>query len=145
MTEQIASRRDHQKFCVIEKWTEVRNARGQTTQHHITYELALHDGRILRTRISRPANTNTYGKNLWSHILKDQLEVSSSEFWNCVNNKVVPARQGAAPTPHGVLLPARVAYQLVHVLGLSHQEIARLTLDEALALLTAHWQEPPSH
>lgn len=82
MIERIATRREHQRFCEIDGWVEVLNARGKPTQHHITYELLLGDGRILRTRISRPANTDRYGKGLWAHILDDQLMVSVEEFWS---------------------------------------------------------------
>ena len=144
MTTRIASRRDHQKFCLTEQWNEVRNARGKATQHHITYELPLHDGRILRTRISRPANTNTYGKNLWAHILKDQLEVSRDEFWNCVNNGVLPPRNPSSQRDAAHLLPAGLAYHLVHTLHLSTSEIAALTLDQAVQLMKAHWESPPT-
>ena len=58
MNSHAASRREHRRFCEIEGWAEVLNARGKPTEHHITYELALGDGRVYRTRISRPANTD---------------------------------------------------------------------------------------
>lgn len=42
------------------------------------------DGRVLRTRVSHPVDRTDYGKSLWSHILRDQLEVSEAQFWECV-------------------------------------------------------------
>lgn len=143
MTDRAASRREHQRFCEIEQWTEVLNARGKPTQHHITYELALGDGRILRTRISRPANTDSYGKSLWSHILDDQLQVTQDEFWDCVDNKQRPDRTPPAHLPDAAVLPASLAYQLVHTLQLTSEEIEALTLDEAVRRMTEYWAQPP--
>lgn len=137
-----ASRRDHRRFCEIEGWTEVLNARGKPTEHHITYELEVGDGRILRTRISRPANTNTYGKSMWSHILDDQLHVTEAEFWDCVDNKKPPQRFVATADPEAAALPASLAYQLVNTLHLSVEEIASLTLEQAVAKMNEHWGKP---
>lgn len=142
MSSHAASRREHQRFCEIEGWTEVRNARGKPTEHHITYELEVGDGRILRTRISRPANTDTYGKGMWSHILDDQLHVTEAEFWDCVDNKKPPERSAVAVAPEGAALPASLAYQLVNTLHLSSEEIASLTVDQAVAKMNEHWAKP---
>jgi hypothetical protein len=141
MIDRVGSRRDHQRFCDIEGWTEVRNARGKPTQHHITYELTLGDGRILRTRISRPANANTYGKGLWSHILDDQLQVTAEEFWECVDHKRPPQRQPST-NPPATTFPASLAYQLVHVLHMTSEEIAGLTLEDAVRLMAEYWAQP---
>ena len=138
MTARPASRREHQRFCAIENWTEVRNARGTTTGHHIAYELALPDGRVLRTRISRPANSERYGVGLWSHILRDQLDVTESEFWTCVDDRIPPTRSTIVEPPASAL-PAGLVHQLVHTLGLGASEIATLTLAEAISRLTDHW------
>lgn len=142
MKSHAASRREHQRFCEIERWTEVLNARGKPTEHHITYELEVGDGRILRTRISRPANTDTYGKGMWSHILDDQLHVTEAEFWDCVDNNKQPERSAVAAAPQGVALPASLAYQLVNTLNLSSEEIASLTLEQAVARMNEHWGRP---
>ncbi len=120
----------------------VLNARGKPTEHHITYELEVGDGQILRTRISRPANTDMYGKGLWSHILDDQLHVTEPEFWECVDNKTPPRRSAAAAAAEGTALPVSLAYQLVNTLRLSSQDIASLTLDQAVAKMNEHWGRP---
>ena len=142
MNSHAASRREHRRFCEIEGWTEVLNARGKPTEHHITNELELGDGRILRTRISRPANTDTYGKGIWSHILDDQLHVTEAEFWDCVNVKNPPKRDTVAVEPEGAALPMSLAYQLVNALHLSSEEIASLTLEQAVAKMNEHWGKP---
>jgi len=87
----------HDAFCKIEGWEQVRDAQGRTGTHHVIYELQLHDGRILRTRVSHPVNRDTYGASLWSHILPDQLEVDQATFWACVQEGKKPDR--GAPEP----------------------------------------------
>ena len=143
MTSRVASRREHQRFCEIEGWQEVRNSRGRPTRHRITHEFVLTDGRVLRTRISRPANTDEYGKGMWSHILDDQLQVTEAEFWECVDNKNPPQRTPSDASSDTVRLPAQLAYQLVHALNLTNDEIAALSLEEAMKLLNEFWAQPP--
>src|SRR5258705_8447838 len=82
----------HEKFCRKEQWTQIRDARGRTGTHHVTFELALADGRILRTRIFHPVDRPAYGASLWSHILRDQLDVTEDEFWKCVQDGILPKR-----------------------------------------------------
>jgi hypothetical protein len=144
MTSRAASRREHQRFCEVEGWQEVRNSRGKPTQHHITYELLLSDGSVLRTRISRPANSEVYGPGLWSHILDDQLHVTEAEFWQCVDNRNLPPRVRTTKEPDSSALSAQLAYQLVHTLKLTSAEIAALTFEEAVKLMTEYWTRPPT-
>ena len=80
------TRADHERFVLSEGWRKVPST------HHETYELDLPDGRVLRTRISRPPNRTTYGARMWAHILRDQLDVTAEEFWACVRDGVVPDR-----------------------------------------------------
>lgn len=128
-----ATRADHDAFCRIEGWTRVRDARGRTGTHHVTYELALPDGRILRTRVSHPVDRSDYGAALWAHVLRDQLDVTEAEFWACVKKRVQPSR--GAPQPSERSIPASVVHRLLTELGLTEREVARLTRAEALARL----------
>jgi hypothetical protein len=123
------SRKDHDTFCTTEGWTPVRNDRSKTG-HHVTYELVLSDGAVLRTRVSRPPNKDTYGKSLWAHILRDQLQVSDAEFWACVKDGILPTRsQQQAPTD---AIPAGVVHQLVTHVGLSKDDVTAMTKDEGI-------------
>ena len=88
----IGTRVGHNTFCVNEEWALVRDARGRDVMHHITYELNLPDGRILRTRISQPLKKENYGADLWRAILREQLCVAEDESWACVSNKTKPDR-----------------------------------------------------
>lgn len=122
------TREDHDDFCVNERWTLVRGSTGKPVTHHKTYELPLWDGRILRTRISRPVDRTDYSARMWSHILREQLEVTADEFWSCARDNVMPDR--GAPQ---VLVPRKsVPLYLVRDLsrlGVAEEEI--LALDAA--------------
>lgn len=134
------SRRDHDKFCRTEGWTEVRSARGKAVRHHITYEYVLPDGRILRTRISRPANGTAYGADLWAHILRTQLAVTEQEFWACVKEGRLPDRGSPSPPAH--VLPAGLVHQLINEVGLPQDQVAAMTLEDALAVMAEFWSRP---
>jgi hypothetical protein len=137
-----ASRRDHNRFCLTERWDEIRNARGGKVGHHLTYELRLPDGRILRTRISRPADNTTYGPALWRHILTDQLDVTEPEFWACVRDKQPPDRGPATQELPAGALPASLVHQLIHVAGVPEDEVASMSLERAIEVMAAHWSQP---
>lgn len=139
MTWPQPSRQDHDKFCSIEGWTPVRDARGRAGTHHVTYELNLPDGRILRTRISHPVDRGTYGSNLWSHILRDQLDVSEEEFWACVRDGAKPDRGVPEPPPEA--LPADLVHLLITRVGLTEAEVAVLSKPEAVERLNRYWTE----
>lgn len=133
----VPTRDDHDRFCRSEGWVLVRDSRGKQVRHHVTYEMTMPDGRILRTRVSRPVDRTDYGPAMWGHILRDQLEVSEAEFWACADDKTLPDR-GAPPTqPEG--LPADLVHLLVNRVGLSAAEVAGMTRDDALARLNRFW------
>jgi hypothetical protein len=129
------------RFCETEDWTRVRDARGRASGHHaVTYELHLRDGRILRTRISHPPDASTYGPSIWSHILRDQLDVDEETFWACVRDGVKP-RRGEEETP-AEALPADLAHLLVTRLHLSSAEVAQMSREEAIARMQQYWSQP---
>ena len=131
------TRRDHLRFCKIEGWTVVRSGTGKRSTHHETYELELADGRILRTRISRPPDRTGYGAALWSHILRDQLHTSPEEFWQCVRWGEPPARS-AQPTPQGAI-PADLAHLLKNRVGLSDEQLAEMSRRTAIERAQQYW------
>jgi hypothetical protein len=133
------TRQDHESFCQVEEWDRVRDARGRTGTHHVTYELNLADGRILRTRISHPVDRTCYGQSIWKHILRDQLVVHEPEFWACVKDGAKPDRGTPAPPPEA--LPADLVHMLLSRVGLAEVEVAAMSKDEAIARLQRFWTE----
>ncbi|MBF9068389.1 cytotoxic translational repressor of toxin-antitoxin stability system [Streptacidiphilus fuscans] len=135
------TRERHEQFCKVERWERVRDARGRTGTHHVTYELGLADGRILRTRVSHPVDRTTYGPGMWAHILRDQLDVTEDVFWPCVLDGILPGR--GAPEPPRQALPADLVFLLINRVGLTEDEIAKLTKSEAIERLQRFWTEGP--
>ena len=135
----VATRADHQRFCEVEGWEQVRDALGRTGTHHFTYELALPDGRRLRTRVSHPADRTDYGQRLWSHILRDQLAVDAEAFWACVRDGVVPDRGERRAPPELPPIPAGVVAVLLREVGLSDAEVAAMSRDQAIARVNEYW------
>ncbi len=137
MTWPAPTRKDHEAFCTTEGWQPVRDALGMTGTHHVTYELHLHDGRILRTRVSRPVNRNSYGQQLWSHILRDQLDVDPEAFWACVQDGIKPDR--GVPELPAEALPADLVHLLITRAHLSEADVAAMSKDEAIARMQLYW------
>jgi hypothetical protein len=137
MSRPAATRQDHERFCRTEGWVPVRDARGRTGTHHVTYELSMKDGRILRTRISHPADRTTYGPGIWSHILRDQLQVSEAEFWSCVRDGARPDRGEHRMTSGS--LPAELVHLLINRVGLPERDVAAMSRDDAVARLQRYW------
>jgi len=117
----------------------VRDARGRKGTHHVTYELALPDGRMLRTRVSHPPDRTEYGPALFAHILRDQLQVTAPQFWACVRDGECPDRGGVAAA--GGALPADLVHLLITRVGLSDSEVAALSRDEAIDRINRYWTE----
>jgi hypothetical protein len=134
------TREAHDRFCRIEGWTLVRGARGKEVGHHVTYELPLLDGNILRTRVSRPVNRDTYGQDMWHHILRSQLAVDEGTFWACVNHSEVPDRSIVRPIPTESALPLELAGLLKMKVGLSDAEVATMNKNTAVDRLNRFWE-----
>ncbi|MFQ4150280.1 cytotoxic translational repressor of toxin-antitoxin stability system [Arthrobacter sp. LAPM80] len=122
---------------MTEQWDLVVNARGKPVRHHATYRLVLADGRVLRTRISRPVDRSTYSASIWNHILQDQLMVGDDEFWACLEERVLPAR-GSASVPE-LALPLALVWQLTHTAGIDESVVFRMTKEQAVQALNDYW------
>lgn len=128
------------RFVELEGWEERTRVTGGTPDHY-KYRLRLDDGRILQTRISHPPGKDTYGDRMWSHILRDQLDVSPEEFWACVLDGVIPERSRPAATTASDPIPADLAWQLVNRVGLSEDQVRGMTKDEAVEAIRQYWSE----
>ena len=129
-----ASRADHHRFVVREGWRTVDST------HHETFELPLLDGRVLRTRISRPPYRTSSGPRLWAHVLRDQLRVAEDEFWACMRDGVLPDRRPDRPVDvpeHAI--PIEVADLLIARVGLRREDLVGMSRADAIARLNAYW------
>lgn len=134
-----ATRSDHESFCDTEGWVERKRATGKRGTHHVNHELPLPDGRILYTRISHPVDRTDYGPSIWSHILRDQLQVTVTEFWTCVLDGVPPDRGQSQPPADAI--PAGVVRTLVQEAGIAEAEVRLMTKAQAIARLTRFYTE----
>ena len=132
-------RERHDDFCVLERWELVHGSTGKPVRHHRTYELVIPSGEILRTRISKPIDRTTYSASMWSAILRDQLKVTADEFWDCVQNKVLPDRGGAVREPNPKALPLRLLNELIERVGMTPEDAIQLTLEDALQRMNDYW------
>ncbi|MGO8888937.1 MAG: hypothetical protein ACLP8X_35190 [Streptosporangiaceae bacterium] len=82
-------------------------------------------------------NRDTYGASLWSHILRDQLEVDQATFWACVQEGKKPDR--GAPEPPPEALPADLVHVLLTRVRLSEAEVAAMSKDQAIARMQQYW------
>lgn len=132
---------DIRRFCEVEGWAKKRTPGRSTRRDHDRYVLALSGGRVLRTKASH-GRDEIGDESLVRHILRDQLEVTEDEFWAAVDDGTPPDRGGAHP-PIGERdepahsLPDWLAVNLAVLVGLSDEEIAQLSEDQALA----RWNE----
>ncbi len=140
MTWPQPTRKDHHAFCQIEQWRQVRDARGRTGTHHVTFELDLPDGRTLRTRVSHPVDRSDYASGLWRHILRDQLDVDDAVFWACVRDGVTP-RRGVPEPPEQKSLPAELVHLLITRVGVAEAEVSTMRKDDAVARMQRYWSE----
>ena len=109
----------------------------------MTYELALPDGNVLRTRVSHPIDRSDYGPAFWSHVLRDQLKITEDEFWDCVNNGVRPPRGVPQVPSHS--LPAELVHQLVVKFRVPEVEVASMDKEQAVSLLQSLWMSKIDH
>ena len=82
-------------------------------------------------------NRDTYGPGIWSHILKDQLDVDQATFWAYVQDGTKPDR--GAPQPPAGALPADLVHLLLTRVRLSEADPAAMSKDQAIARMQQYW------
>jgi hypothetical protein len=82
---------DHRQFVVAEGWQKAGERAG-----HVNYLLLVSPpAAVLRTGISHGADSTEYfAPDIRSVIAHQQLRVTQSEFWACVNEGKLPERRG---------------------------------------------------
>ncbi len=123
----------HTKFVETEGWTKRKKASGKKGGDHDRYTLQLANGDTLYTRVSHGAG-QLDNPNTIAAVYRTQLAVSEEDFWNCVENGVLPPR----PQPEKLEAPtesldASLMRNLIRKVGLTPEQIAAMTKDEAVA------------
>lgn len=127
----MATFRDLCLFVTNDGWSEEPNlARGRRrTGDHRRYARDLPDGTRLRTKVSHDEHAEI-GKDLFRHILGDQLRVTEERFWEAVQGRVERQPQvGESAEP----IPGWLVTRLLFTVGLPELEVAGMTAEEALA------------
>lgn len=128
----------HRKFVETEGWQKRGTARGKGKKgDHHRYTLQLATGDILYTRVSHGAG-QTDDLNLVAKILRDDLRVTEEDFWNCVDNGVLPPRpQPPSATPAVEAIDASLLRNLIRKVEMTPQQLEGLTKDQAVQI----WQD----
>jgi hypothetical protein len=134
---------EHKCFCVIDKWTPIKSARGKTPDHFY-FNKTLRNGDLLRTKVSHGAGE--YGPGLWHKIWKHQLRlVEEEQFFAALRTKTPVKRpEDEAPgPPQHARLPYDLFKNLVEKLGIDEATAAELTVEQAAAKMAEYWSRPP--
>jgi hypothetical protein len=126
---------DHHKFVEVEGWERKGTSRAASRvgDHH-RYFLRLANGDILRTRVSHGSGSIN-DPHLVALIFREQLRVTEQQFYDCVERGVLPPRpQSQTPSLPENTLDAKLVRNLIRKMGLSQEEVARLSRDEALRI-----------
>ncbi len=127
---------EFRKFLQVEGWKDKDKEAGRPTGDHRRYFLELPNGEVLYTRVSHgPGGIDD--PRLFAQILRQQLQVTEEQFWACVRDGRRPPRPGAPQALPERRLDAKLAWNLVKKVGLTHEQVAEL--DQAQAL--KHWQQ----
>lgn len=124
-------------FCEADQWERARQTK------HAIYTKVLADGTSLRTQASRGKHSRPIGADLFHFILRVELQVSEDEFWRSIRAGE-PADRPAHPmaSPEVRRPDAGMVSQLRRHLKLGDDEIAKLSRDEAIAILSNYYSKP---
>jgi len=101
------------------------------TGDHQRYFKEMPDGSRRRTKVSGHPNEEI-GRDLFSHILKDQIGISEADFWAVLSGREDPppaVETGRSPSSPGI--PAWLLTALVDVAKIPEDEVLSMTPEEA--------------
>jgi hypothetical protein len=132
---------DVEEFLSADGWRQLeRRERGGRRSRHVLYEKVLDDRRVLQTHVSH-SRQKTLSPGRFSSILREQLEVSRDEFWECIRGQRPvdrPVELAEGPVEH----EAWVIAVLVAELHMAAEQIGQLSEEEARRLVEEHWSKP---
>jgi hypothetical protein len=144
VTPDSASFGEIEAFLEVDGWREIPSGeRGGKRQRHIFFEKTLPDGRVLQTHIShdRSAHPNPHA---FSMILREQLEVSRSAFWEALQTGKPVERPTKVEVEAVVEHEVWVVEVLTRDLHMNAKEIEELDEEKAKELVYRHWSQAKS-
>ena len=127
---------DLKKYVGNDGWTEEWNrARGRSrTGDHWRYSKEVAEGPTLRTKVSHSVR-DEIGPTLFAHILRYHLRVDEDTFWAVVHGHATPQTPAA---PVATTVPGWLIQRLILSVGLSEEEVRRLSAEDAAAAWEAY-------
>ena len=133
----LPSTADLHRFCEIDEWEIKKTARGKKAGDHTRYTKTLPDGTVLRTKVSH-GREGIDDADLFSHILRTQLQVTAAQFWGTVDQGTKPPRPMTEPdAPPKEAIPFGLARNLLTKVGVPQEDLALMSKEEAVA----RWHE----
>jgi hypothetical protein len=125
------------RFVAVEGWEDRDRASHRKTGDHHRYVFTTPTGERLMTRVSH--STGQIGdRDLFAHILRDQLQVDAGQFWAAVDHSVAPTRpQPEGPAVDGPSLDAKLVRNLLTKVRVPPAELAAMSAEEAVR----RWQD----
>ena len=138
---------DIRRFCHVDGWEQIHKARGSKRGDHDRFRKVLPDGQVLRTKASH-GDAEIGDPGLVTDIIRRQLQVTREEFWDAVDNGQPPVRSRPEPSQPEDQTPAHslddwLAVHLSVVVGMTTEEVASLTPEEAMQRYLQWCQEQP--
>lgn len=123
-----------EEFCRIDGWKLVRE-----TDHRF-FQKVLASGEVLETHTSF-ASGKAMSQGRFGAILRTQLEVTREQFWETLRTGR-PVERPAPVEPAAPRHKLYVVQVLARELGMSEDEIAGLSVEEAERVVHEHWSRP---
>lgn len=134
-----------EKFLQIDGWTALpASSRGGPSQRHIFFEKLLDSDRLLQTHISHSRGGRP-SAGRFALILREQIEVSRTEFWQALRSGEPVARPATVEAEQRVEHEAWVVAVLVGELHMTAEQVEELDAEQARQLVLDHWSRPTAH
>jgi hypothetical protein len=123
-----------EQFCKVDGWQPDR------TTGHVFWRKVLPSGEVLETHRSF-AGQKSMSQDVFGVILRTQLRVSRSDFWDALRTGEPvdrPSEEAERPAPsHEAWVVLGLKGQ-----GMTEEEIRQLTPEDAVSLLHEKWSQP---
>jgi hypothetical protein len=131
-----------ERFLKIDGWTVLSaSSRGGSSQRHIFFEKLLDGDELLQTHISHSRSSKP-SAGRFALILREQIKVSRTEFWQALRSGKPVARPGAVEAEQPIEHEAWVVAVLAGDLHMTAEQLAVLDTEHAKQLVLDHWSRP---